>query len=72
MQQKITPAKAAKNAGLKNLSEVAETAGVTRDTLRNWFYDKPELFAVVIRGVVALKEDKNIEQAHVHNENQKS
>jgi len=44
----------AKVAGLKNLATVIEMTGQSRQTLQNWYRDKPDLFRVVIAGCVAL------------------
>jgi transcriptional regulator with XRE-family HTH domain len=48
----ITPAQQAKAAGLKSLLQVSELTGVSIQTLSNWAKNKPELFRVVISGVV--------------------
>jgi len=45
-----TASKAAKEAGLKNLSQVSEMTGQSLQTLTNWFKNKPELFEVVLIG----------------------
>jgi hypothetical protein len=50
----MTPSQAAKAAGLKSLTEVSTITGVSMQTLTNWHRNKPELFAVVIAGCVAI------------------
>lgn len=53
----MTSSQYAKAYGLKNLKEVQElTGGVYRDTLINWFKNKPELYECVILGCVAKKQ----------------
>jgi len=49
-----TPAQQAKDAGLKNLTQVKDITGVSLQTLTNWHRDKPKLFAAVLAGCVAL------------------
>lgn len=46
----MTPAKQAKLAGLKSLSQVSEITGVSAQTLDNWAKNKPDLFRVVLAG----------------------
>lgn len=53
----MTPSEQCKAAGLKSLAEVAKTSGVSVQTLINWHRDKPELFATVVAGAVAIKAD---------------
>jgi len=45
----------AKASGLKNLAELSELTGHSPQTLRNWDENKPELFALVLKGAVAKK-----------------
>ena len=52
----MTPAKIAKAAGLKSLSEVSRLTGQSMQTLANWSKNKPDLFNIVIAGCVASKE----------------
>lgn len=54
----MTASETAKQAGLKNLSEVSELTGVSTQTLNNWHNDKPLLFRVVIAGCKAIKAEK--------------
>ena len=49
----MTPSQQAKAAGLKSLLLVSEITGVSIQTLSNWAKDKPELFRIVLLGVVA-------------------
>jgi len=51
----MTPAQQAKAAGLKSLSQVSEMTGQSLQTLRNWSINKPELFAVVLKGCQQIK-----------------
>lgn len=43
----------AKASGLKNLKQVTELTGVSKETLGNWCRDKPELFSIVLEGCKA-------------------
>lgn len=52
----MTPSEQCKKAGLKSLAELCEITGVSEQTLINWHRNKPKLFAVVIAGAVAIKE----------------
>ena len=52
----MSAANYAKQAGLSSLKEVIERTGQSRQTLQNWYEDKPALFEVVIAGCVALKQ----------------
>lgn len=67
----MTAAVRVKAAGLKNLAQVSEMTGVSRETLRNWFNDKPKLFEIVLKGCVAQVKDfckaNGIEYGKVHN-----
>ena len=38
-----------------NITEVSEISNTSRDTLRNWLKDKPELLDVVLNGVYFKK-----------------
>lgn len=49
----MTAAQQAKEAGLKNLSQIKELTGVSLQTLTNWHDNKPDLFAVVVAGCVS-------------------
>jgi hypothetical protein len=53
-----TPSKQAKELGLKSLTQVSELTGQSLQTLTNWFYDKPELFNIVLIGCVQLTTHK--------------
>lgn len=46
----------AKKAGLSGLVEVTEVTGVSKQTLINWYNDKPQLFNTVILGCVSYNE----------------
>ena len=48
-----TPAKLAKQAGLKNLKQVSELTHVSVQTLTNWVRNKPHLFRIVLKGCLA-------------------
>ena len=50
-----TPSQQAKAAGLKSLGAVTQATGVSAQTLSNWHKHKPDLFAAVVAGCVALK-----------------
>lgn len=52
----MSAAKQAKAAGLKSLAAVCEMTKQPRATLGNWSKNKPELFAIVIAGCLAVKE----------------
>jgi len=45
----------AKAAGLKNLAELSKITGQSTQTLRNWDENKPELFALVLKGAVVKR-----------------
>lgn len=47
---KITASEFVKNAGMKNLSEMADITKQSTQTLNNWFNNKRELFEVVLLG----------------------
>jgi hypothetical protein len=51
----MTAAQAAKAAGLKSLSQMAEITGQSPQTLINWFKNKPQLFDVVLNGCRVMK-----------------
>ena len=59
-----TPARLAKQAGLKNLKQVSELTHVSVQTLTNWVKDKPELFQVVLKGCLAELEQNPIARNH--------
>lgn len=45
----MTPSKYAKSKGLQGgLKTMEIESGVSVDTLRNWFYNKPKLFELVL------------------------
>jgi len=52
----MTASQQAKKAGLKNLVEVVDITGQSRQTLTNWHKNKPLLFNVVLIGCVRLNE----------------
>lgn len=51
----MTASKAAKAAGLKGLSQMADITGQSPQTLTNWFKNKPQLFDVVLNGCRMMK-----------------
>ncbi|MGB1292276.1 MAG: hypothetical protein ACPG5Z_09070 [Pseudoalteromonas sp.] len=53
----MTPSKQAKELGLKSLTQVSQLTGQSLQTLSNWFYDKPELFEVVLLGCIEKAKD---------------
>ncbi len=50
-----TPAKRCKEIGLNGLKEVIEATGQSQQCLDNWFKNKPELFEIIIKGVLFEK-----------------
>lgn len=53
----MTPAKQAKQRGLKSLAQVTQLTGVSKETLGNWSKHKPQLFDIVLTGCIEkLKE----------------
>lgn len=44
------PSDVCKAAGLSGLRELSELTGQSQQTLINWHRDKPELFAIVVKG----------------------
>jgi hypothetical protein len=50
------PSGEARKAGLADLNEVTRLTKVSRQTLTNWYKNKPELFRVVILGCAADRE----------------
>jgi len=69
----MTPSQQAKAAGMKSLAEVTRMTGQSKETLRNWSINKPQLFSIVIAGCVAEKEKRensahhNLEKANESN-----
>ena len=58
----MTASQKAKQAGFKNLSQVAKLFGVTTQCLRNWHKDESDKFEIVLLGCKAkLKGDSNEE-----------
>lgn len=57
-----TPSQQAKAAGLKNLTQVSQTTGVSLNTLTNWHRDKPELFKTVLAGCVSIQNKRVLAQ----------
>ena len=51
----MTPAKAARDAGLKSLAEAVEISHKPRRTLEDCFYKNRKHFDVIIAGCVAVK-----------------
>lgn len=58
----MTPSQQAKAAGLKSLSQVSEMTGQSAQTLINWSKNKPELFAVVLKGCQQIKREMEDEK----------
>lgn len=57
LNNELTPAKQAKQRGLKSLKQVTELTGQSKETLGNWSKHKPQLFDVVLTGCIEkLKE----------------
>ena len=50
--QKLQAHQLVKRHGLSSLRRLSELAGVSRNTLGNWYRNKPELFEVVILGAL--------------------
>ena len=63
----MTPAKTAKSAGLKSLLQMSILSSVPIGTLRDWFYDKPILFKIVILGCKQQLKQPEEENATVSN-----
>lgn len=58
----MKPSEKAKAAGMKSLAELAEISGESVQTLNNWHKNKPRLFDLVLKGAVAERFAKNIDQ----------
>lgn len=54
---KMTASQKAKQLGCKSLTQVAELAGASLQTLTNWHKNKPELFYVVCVGAACVAKD---------------
>ena len=54
----MTPAKRCKEIGLSGLSEVCKATKQSPQCLDNWFKNKPELFDIIIKGVLFHKNIK--------------
>jgi len=52
----MTASEQAIAAGLPSLAVVSTYTGVARSTLNDWHRDKPDLFAIVLRGCQATQE----------------
>lgn len=52
----MTASEQAIAAGLPSLAVVSTLTGVTRSTLYDWYRNKPELFAIVLRGCRVTQE----------------
>jgi len=57
----MTPLQQAQAAGLKNMAQVIELTGQSAQTLNNWHKNKPQLFAVVLRGCADCQRCKHLE-----------
>lgn len=51
----MKPSEQVKFAGLKNLKELSTIAKVSSETLVNWSKNRPDVFRLLISGVVAEK-----------------
>ena len=51
----MKPSEQVKMAGLKSLTEMAEAAGMSRETLINWHKERPEVFRLLLLGIVVDK-----------------
>lgn len=58
----MKPSEKAKAAGLKSLAELAEISGESVQTLNNWHKNKPRLFELVLKGAIAERFAKHVEQ----------
>ena len=55
----MTPSKQIKAAGLpEGLNYVSKKTGVSRQTLRNWHINKPELFNLIVKALVYEYQNK--------------
>jgi len=51
----MTASQKAKAAGLKNLDELVDISGESRQTLNNWHKKKPLKFELVLKGAVVKR-----------------
>jgi len=58
----MKPSEKAKAAGLKSLAELAEISGESVQTLNNWFKKEPRRFELVLKGAIAEKFSRSLEQ----------
>jgi hypothetical protein len=54
----MKPSEAVKQAGLKSLTEFADITGESVQTLNNWFKSYPRRFELILKGVIAEREQK--------------
>lgn len=59
-EESMTPSQQAKAVGLKSLKELSEISSASCRTLINWNRDRPQLFATVLAGAVAIKDGNSI------------
>lgn len=57
----MTPSEYVRPMGLSGLNQMAEMTKQHRQTLHNWYYQKPELFRVVALGCAAAAMMKDSE-----------
>ena len=48
-----------KRQGLRGLGDVVRATGMSHQCLGNWWRERPELFKIILAGVVAEKENQN-------------
>lgn len=51
-----TPSQYLKENGIKGIKELSEISQVSRQTLGNWYREKPELFRLLMMGAKAHKD----------------
>ncbi len=57
---KITPAKYCKKSGLTGMKELCDATNQSRQCLDGWFYNKRNLFNIIIKGVLFEKQTQNL------------
>lgn len=55
----VAASKQAKEAGLKNLTEVSEMSKTPYRTLLDWHKTRPRLFQIILFGCAKVKESNN-------------
>lgn len=48
----MKPSEYVKSKGLRSLVQISETTRISKQTLQNWFKNKPRLFKTVVYGVI--------------------